>query len=148
MKSLKLLLLVGITCIYSCASDSIKQNINKTGDVAGQAIGEFASGISSGVEKAVQPKIEVGENLKIAGISFGKMTISSDTTGGENVLVVYVIFNVKHQGTLTAKVFDNKNLEMGRVKINIAGEKDEAKYFEFHFDKRTDIDNDSRITIE
>jgi hypothetical protein len=148
MKTLKLSILLVIAIFYSCSSDSIKQKINKTGDVAGQALGEFASGVSSGVEKAVQPKIEIGDNLKAAGIAFGKMTLSSDTSSNENVLLAYIIFNAKYQGSIMAKVFDNKSLEMGRAKINIAGDKDDAKFFEFHFDKRTDIDNDSRIVIE
>ena len=140
-----LLLLV---TIYSCSSSSLKENINKTGDAAGQAIGEFASGISSGVKKAIEPKIEIGENLKNNGISFGKMTISSDSAGNDNILVAYVIFNLDFSGNITAKAFDNKNLEMGRVKIEIKGKKDEARYIEFHFDKRTDITNDSKLILE
>jgi hypothetical protein len=140
-----LLLLV---TIYSCSSSSLKENINKTGDAAGQAIGEFASGISSGVKKAIEPKIEIGGNLKNNGISFGKMTISADSADNDNILVAYVIFNLDFSGNITAKAFDNKNLEMGRVKMEIKGKKDEARYIEFHFDKRTDITNDSKLSLE
>ncbi len=148
MKALTLITLVIFAIIYSCSSDGIKEKINKTGDAAGQVLGEFASGMSSGVEKAVQPKIEISDKFKDKGIAFGKMTISSDTVSNENVLIAYIIFNVKYQGDIMAKVFDNKNAEMGRAKINIVGDKDDAKFFEFHFDRRTDIDNDSRIVIE
>lgn len=148
MKTLTLTALLIIAVFYSCSSDGIKEKINKTGDAAGQALGEFASGVTSGVEKAIQPKIEISDNLKSAGISFGKVTVSSDTTSNENVLVAYIIFNEKFQGDIMAKVFDNKDAEMGRAKIKISGDKDEAKFFEFHFDRRTDIDNDSRIAIE
>jgi len=134
--------------LFSCSSHSIKEKINKTGDAAGQAIGEFAQGVTTGVKKVIEPKFEINETLKTKGIEFGKMTISSDNDENKNVLISYVIFNADFTGTLTAKAFDNKNLEMGRVKLEINGKKEDAKYFEFHFDKRTDIKNDSKITIE
>lgn len=141
-------LLFSMIFTISCTTSSIKENINKTGDAAGQAIGEFASGVSTGVKKAIEPKIEIADALKTKGLSFGKMTISADTAGTENVLVAYVIFAQYFKGSMTAKAFDEKNLEMGRVKIDVIGKKDEAKYFEFHFDKRTNIKNDSRLVLE
>ena len=134
--------------ISACSSSSVKENINKTGDAAGQAIGEFATGISSGVKKSIEPKIVISENLKKVGISFGKMTISADSIGCDNVLIAYVIFNMDFKGTITSKAFDNKNLEMGRVKLEIKGKKEEAKFIEFHFDKRTEIKNDSKLELE
>jgi hypothetical protein len=140
--------LILLMTIYSCSSSSLKENINKTDDAAGQAIGEFASGVSSGVKKAIEPKIEISENLKNKGLSFGKMTISSDSAGKDNILIAYAIFSVDFSGNITAKAFDNKNLEMGRVKIKLKGKKDEAMFVEFHFDRRTDIKNDSKLILE
>ncbi len=137
-----------LSIIYSCSSSSLKEKINKTGDAAGQAIGEFATGVSTGVQKAIEPKIEIGENLKNMGLSFGKMTISSDSVGKDNLLIAYIIFNLDFSGKITAKAFDNNNLEMGRIKINIKGKKDEAKYIDFHFDRRTKIKNDSKLVLE
>ena len=134
--------------LCSCSTDKVKQKINETGDAAGQVIGELATGITTGVKKTIEPKIELSEGLKMKGIAFGKMMVSGDSAGLENVLITYIIFNTDFNGHLTAKAFDNKKLEMGRVKIEVSGKKDEAKYFEFHFDKRTDIDNDSELTIE
>ncbi|MCO4291602.1 hypothetical protein NF867_01825 [Solitalea sp. MAHUQ-68] len=143
-----LLVITSILIVTSCSSDKIKEKINKTGDAAGQAIGEFSSGVKTGVEKSIQPKIEISERLKNNGIAFGKTSISGDTSGTDNVLTAYVIFNEKFNGFLIAKAFDSDSLEMGRVKVAVKGEKDDAKYVEFHFDKRTDISNDSRLLIE
>jgi hypothetical protein len=140
-------LIEGIIFI-SCSSDNVKESINKAGDVTGQAVGEFASGVSNGVEKAVEPQIVLSENLKNKGISFGKMTVASDTAGTDNLLTVYVIFNQDFAGTFSAKAFDAKGAEMGRLKEEVSGKKDDARYVEFHFDKHTNIDNDSKITLE
>ncbi|UKJ06012.1 hypothetical protein [Solitalea lacus] len=143
-----LLFSISFIIFNSCTTDKIKEKINKTGDVAGQALGEFSSGVKTGVEKAVEPKIEINARLKKVGIDFGKMTVSGDSSNIDNILTAYLIFNENYKGTITAKAFDKNNLEMGRVKINIKGIKDEAKYVDFHFDKRTDIANDSRLTLE
>jgi hypothetical protein len=140
-------ILVVLACC-SCSSENIKEKINKTGDVAGQAIGEFTSGVTSGVEKAIEPKIEINDALAKQGLTFGKSFITTDSADGENILNIYIIYNVDFTGSLTAKAYDSKGLEMGRVKLAVEGKKEEAGYLEFRFDKRTDMDNDSRITIE
>jgi hypothetical protein len=134
--------------LLSCSSDKIKEKINETGETTGEVIGEFSTGVSSGVEKALEVNIELSEALKTKGITFGKQTINNDVEGTDNLLIVYVIFNQYYKGDITAKAFDSKGQEMGRVKISVEGKKDEAQYLEFHFDKRTNIDSDSKITLE
>ena len=146
---IKLIAISGISIfLLSCSSHDVKEKINQAGDVAGQTVGEFASGVSTGIGKAFEMKVELSEELKGKGMSFGKTTVSSDTGATDNLLTLYVIFNQDFDGSLTAKAFDVKGLEMGRTKLNVSGKKDEAKYIEFRFDKRTNIDNDSKLTIE
>ena len=146
---MKSLLVLAIAIVFTaCSTEKIKEKINKTGDVAGQAVGEFTSGVASGVEKAIEPKIVLNEKLKSNGISFGKIIISGDSSNLENILTAYVIFGADFKGYLTAKAFDNKNREMGRVKVEVTGMKDDARYVEFRFDPRADIDNDSELIIE
>jgi hypothetical protein len=135
--------------VYGCSPHKIKENINKTGDAAGQAIGEFTSGVTTGVKKVIDAHVDLSEVLKSDGITFGKVVVTSDSSlENDNVLIVYMIFNKDYKGTMVAKAFDNKNLEMGRVKLDVEAKKDEARYIEFHFDPRTDIDRDSKLTIE
>lgn len=136
--------------LCACSSKKIKENINKTGDAAGQAIGEFTSGVTTGVKKVIDAHVEMNDSLKRQGITLGKVVVTEDSasSGNENVLIIYMIFNKDFKGAITAKAFDNKNLEMGRTKLQVEGRKDDARYFEFHFDRRTDIDKDSRLTIE
>ena len=132
----------------ACSTSSIKEKINKVGDVAGQTAGEFIEGASKGVQKAFDVKIVLPEGLKEKGIEFGKSTVTSDSVGTDNLLLLYVIFNKDFEGKLTAKVFDDQSQEMGRASVNVSGKKDEAHYVEFHFDKRTNIDSKNKLTIE
>lgn len=143
-------LLFSLTSLFllACSSNDIKENINKAGDVAGQTAGEFIEGASKGVQKAFDVKLEVPEQLKTQGLEFGKASVTSDSSGTDNVLLLYVIFNKDYEGKLTAKVFDEQALEMGRTSTNVKGKKDEATFIEFHFDKRTNINSKNKLTVE
>ncbi len=142
--------LIAITTIMlsACSSNSIKEKINKVGDVAGQTAGEFIEGASKGVQKAFDIKTVLPDGLKEKGVEFGKATVSSDSLGTDNLLVLYVIFNKDFKGKLTAKVFDDQSQEMGRSIVALTGKKDESKFIEFHFDKRTNIDSKNKLTLE
>jgi uncharacterized protein YcfL len=144
-----ILILVLVFLITSCSSNSIKEKINKAGDVAGQTAGEFLEGASKGVRKAFDVTVTLPSDLKEKGVEFGKATVSNDSSGGtDNLLVLYVIFNKDFEGKLTAKVYDDQSLEMGRSIVTLNGKKDETKFVEFHFDKRTNIDSKNKLTIE
>jgi hypothetical protein len=132
----------------ACTSSSIKDKINKVGDAAGQVAGEFAQGASKGISKAFDVKVEVPKALSAQGLEFGKNTVSNDSVGTDNLLLLYIIFHADFKGTLVAKAYDDQSLEMGRASANVIGKKSEAHFVEFHFDKRTNIDSKNRITIE
>ncbi len=137
-----------LALLAACSSDSAKKNISKAGDAAGQAVGEFVSGVSTGVQKAFDMTVELPKSLETKGIKFGKITVQNDAQGTDNLLTVYFIFEKDFDETLLVKVFDRKGLEMGRAKQKVAGTKGDAKFIEFHFDKHTNIDVDSKLTIE
>lgn len=142
------LAIASLLFIAACSSSSIKEKINKAGDVAGQTAGEFIEGASKGVQKAFDVKVTLPEGLKEKGVEFGKATVGSDSMGTDNLLVLYVIFNKDFGGKLTAKVFDEQSLEMGRASVDLVGKKDDAMFVEFHFDKRSNIDSKNKLTIE
>ncbi len=64
------------------------------------------------------------------------------------MLNVYVIFDVKINKNVIVKVFSNQNEEIGRIKSLITSEADEAKYFDFIFEKLSKIDRDFKIVME
>ena len=133
--------------LAACSCDSVKQKINKAGDVAGQAVGELATGVSTGVEKAMGVNVEVSAALAEKGISIGKITVS-DSSATDNVLNVYTIFSKDFSGSLTAKVFDQANAEMGRSKMTVKAAKDDAQFVAFVFDKHTNLDNHCKVILE
>jgi len=145
----KYILILAVTLgLTACSTSSIKDKINKTGDAAGQVAGEFLEGASKGVAKAFDVKIDLPKNLTEQGIQFGKATVTSDSVGTDNLLVLYVIFNKNFNGTLTAKAFDDQLLEMGRATATLSGKKNETRFVEFHFDKHTNIDSKNKLTVE
>lgn len=134
--------------LAACSGSDIKEKINKAGDVAGQTAGEFIEGASKGVKKAFDVKVEMQPELKNKGLEFGKTTITSDTIGEDNLLLLYVIFNQDFTDSLTAKIYDEQMLEMGRAHVAVSAKKGEAKFVEFRFGKHSDIDSKNKITIE
>src|SRR6187431_1330628 len=101
--------------LFSCSTDTVKEGINTVGNVAGQTAGEFMEGAAKGVEKAFDVKVTLSDDLKKKGLELGKTYITSDTLATDNLLMVYIIFNQDYSDTLKAKVFDDKQLEMGRA---------------------------------
>lgn len=137
-----------VVILTSCSSSSVKEKIEQVGDAAGQTAGKLAKGIESGINKTFDVQVELPDGLKQKGIELGKAIVSSDTEGKDNLLSVYFIFSENYNGSITAKAFDNKSQEMGRTTTPVQGKKGEANYFDFHFDKRTNIDSDSKLIIE
>jgi hypothetical protein len=128
--------------------ETANKAINKSGQLAGEAAGELASGLGEGVENAFELSASVSDGLRGNGLSTGKTLLSSTAEGSDNLLSVYVVFEKDFNGTVVAKVFDGKNLEMGRCAATVAGKQNEARYVDFTFDKRTNIDHDSKVTLE
>jgi hypothetical protein len=143
-----LTLILMISILVSCSGATVKEGINKAGDAAGQAAGEFVEGAAHGVEKSFELNPIVDPALQAKGIALGSYDVSSDSTGSDNVLTLYIIFNDAFQGAMTAKVFDHKQLEMGRSTTMVAAAKGEAKYIDFHFDPHANIDSDTKVTLE
>ena len=148
MKNKVLIILTLAFFTFACNHTKTTDKINTVGDATGKVLGEFVEGVSTGISEAFDIKIDLPKNLTDKGISLGKCTVNSDSVGTDNLLSVYIIFNNDFNGTITAKAFDSKDQEMGRAILTLDGKKNEAKYFDFHFDARTNLDSNSKITLE
>ena len=137
-----------LAVITGCSGERAHEAIATTSEKVGQTAGELVKNVSTGVEKAFNVKIELSEKLKAKGVSFGQIKVSNDSTGTDNKVSVYMIFSNDFNGEMIMKAFDNNNLEMGRIRISISAKKDEARFFDFVFDPRTNIDTDSKLTLE
>jgi hypothetical protein len=143
-----LTLAVLVSGLCACSGSTVKEGIKKAGDAAGQAAGEFAESAANGIEKSFALNPILDPALQAKGIALGSYNVSSDSTGTDNVLTLYIIFNEAFQGGMMAKVFDHKQLEMGRSAVTVAAAKGEAKYIDFHFDPHANIDSDTKVTLE
>ena len=147
MKYMILFLAVAIT---SCnwAKQKTKETVNKTGEVVGKAGSEFAQGVAKGVIKTFSNEVKFSEQLTKLGLKSGKITISSTDSATDNKLTVYFIFDNNIDQKITAKVFDENGQEYGRSRQQIKGEKGDARYIDFIFDNRTNIDSKGTIQFE
>lgn len=146
MKYISFLIL--ITWMTACSTSTVKDKINKAGNVAGEAAGEFLEGASKGVVSAFDVEVSLSDALKNKGLELGKTEVSSGDEGHDNLLIAYVIFNKPFKGTLRAKAFDDKAGEIGRASVETDAKQDDAIYLEFYFDKHTNIDSKNKLTIE
>lgn len=147
----KIIFVIAITLsvlAQSCSSERTQDAIATTSEKVGQTAGELVKNVTTGVEKAFNIKIDISPELQNKGINLGKISLGNDSTGVDNKVSVYIIFNSDFKGTLTMKAFDNNALEMGRVQLPVEAKKNEARYCDFAFDVRTNIDRDSKLTIE
>ncbi|WP_298423625.1 hypothetical protein [uncultured Kordia sp.] len=149
MKPILSIFLLLFLC-FSCGKvkEKTKSAIKEGGKIVGESVGEFSKGVTEGVEETFQIKINTNENIKNKGVSFGKITLGSTAGGRDNMLNVYLIFDLDFNDTLYLKVFDNNDLEMGRTQEIITAKKGEADFYEFKFNKKTNIDSDSKIFME
>jgi hypothetical protein len=131
--------------IITSSCDRLSNSTEKIGETAGSMV----KGIETGVKKARAINLTYTETLINKGISNGKVTLKSDKDGGtDNLLSVYLIFSKRFKGKVLAKAYDNQGLEMGRSSIKIDAQDGDAGFYDFHFDKRTNIDRDGKIVLE
>lgn len=136
--------------IFSCnwAKEKTKQTVNKSGEVIAKTGSEFVDGVSKGVEKTFQNEISVSDELARNGLRTGKIIINDSDSARNNVLTAYLIFDKGLNKEITVKIFDEDNQEYGRVSQKIQAPKGEAKYVDFGFEKRVNIESKGKIVFE
>jgi hypothetical protein len=139
-----------VILVASCnwAKQKTKETVNKTGEAIGKAGSEFANGVSKGVEKTFENEVKISEQLTKQGLQSGKVVINGTDSTSDNILTAYLIFNNNFAREITVKVFSPAGQEYGRIKQKITGQKGDAHYVDFVFDKRTNIDGKGTIQFE
>jgi hypothetical protein len=147
MKYLFLLLMVSL---LSCnwAKTKAKDTVNEAGQVAGKAGSEFVNGVAKGIEKTFQNEVVLSDDLKMKGVKTGKIIIHGSDSTDNNILSVYFIFDKDFNQSITIKVISNEGQEYGRLTQVVTGRQGEAKYLDYIFDKRTNIDGRGKLQIE
>ena len=143
-------ILAVLVLIVSCGriKEKAKETINKSGETVGKTATEFFEGFSEGIDKTLQCEVSLSQSLMDKGLKTGKFAIENAEGGSNNQLTIYLIFDKDFKSSVTAKAFDKNGLEIGRTKIDIEGKANEAGYFDFIFDKRSQIEVKSKIVLE
>ncbi|AFM04838.1 hypothetical protein Fleli_2473 [Bernardetia litoralis DSM 6794] len=151
MRKIILFLLTSIIFISSCnkIKSKAKETIKQGGKTVGETASDFFEGVSEGIEKNLKSEIVLSQSLDKKGLEIGSYSVENQGIGNnDNKLILYLIFNKNFDDTLLVKVFNKNNLEVGRTKLAIQNEANNAKHYNFVFDKRTHIDSKSKITLE
>ena len=145
-----LLALPATLIVSSCGQlkEKTKETANKAAETAAKAGSEVVDGASKGIEKAFSNELVVSPALKEKGLQVGKTSTRSSANGTDDIITAYLIFNNDLKQIITVKVFTADGTEYGRTSIEVAGAKGEAKYVDFTFDPRTNIDGRGKITFE
>lgn len=143
-----LIFVVIVTSSCNWTKDKAKQGANKTGEVVAKTGSEFVDGVAKGIEKSFSNEIIMTDNLKASGLKTGKILIRSSDSTTDNILSPYLIFEKDFDQIIMVKVFDEQGLEYGRTTQTVSAKANEAKYFDFVFDKRTNIDGKGKISLE
>ncbi len=147
---MKKIIFIALAGIFSnaCRTESGNEKLQEASTKVGTSAAKAVKGIKAGIENATKINIELSESLKTKGLNIGKTKLDSKNGGRHNMLNIYLIFDKKISRNVLLKVLNNQNEEIGRTKSLISGDAGEAKYFDFIFDKRTNIDRDFKIIME
>ena len=141
------MLLASCSFFVDQAKDTVKkvseiseEAATKAGEIVGGSARSFGDGVGEGIDKSGNMALQLSEELANAGVKLGAHTISSTDEGNDNKLSIYFIFEKDFQKTVVIKVLNKQQVEVGRIKQEVKGKKDEATYIDFVFDPRTNID--------
>jgi hypothetical protein len=136
--------------LFACnrVKEKAKETIHEAGEKTAKTASEFGKGISDGVSESFVVTISPSENISKQGIKIGKIILSGSENSVDNKLSVYLIFEKDFKGDIKLKVSDKNGLEMGRSSLEIEAKADSAAFYDFVFDKRTNIDFDSKVVME
>lgn len=141
------LVLMSVHVFNSCRTDEGNEKLGNASQKVGTSAATIVKSVKSGIEKVSKINVEVSEVLKTKGISTGKVELGSKG-GRHNLLNIYMIFDKNVNRNVTLKVSNSQGLEVGRCKTLVNAEAGDAKYIDFIFDKRTNIDRDFKIVME
>jgi hypothetical protein len=149
---MRILLIAFSLLVLFGACDRVKQTakdtINKTGETVGNATTEFADGVSEGLDKTYQSILKLSPQLQEQGVRTGKFSVAGTDSSQNNVLTVYLIFAKPFDKEVLVRVLDRNGLEYGRAKLHVAGTPGDAGYYDFVFNKRTQLESKSQFILE
>ena len=119
------------------------ESLAKTaGSKVGETLTNFTSGVGAGIDRGLAVPVELAQEVRDQGLS---KTVSKWEKGA---LVVYVISKEKLDLRLVAKAFNSAGEEIGRSKLEVAFEQEDARYLTFKFPPEMDAALLTKCVIE
>lgn len=106
----------------------------KAGTTVGEALTDFASGVGEGVDRRLEVTVELSTRCSEAGLS---KTVAK-SLGLKEGITVYFTSEKPFTGQMVAKAINEDGQEVGRSKIDVEFEADDAQYVTFPFDSQMD----------
>ena len=147
-KILSALLLTALFTSCDWAKDKAKDTVHKTGEIVAKTGSEFADGVAEGVEESFENRVSISDSLRQMGIETGKLKVTGTDSTTDNIFTAYFIFNKDFDGIITSRVVDEQGKESGRAAVTVKARQGEARYVDFVFDKRTNIDRTDKILVQ
>lgn len=130
------------------AKEKTKDTLHKGGEIIAKAGSEVADGVRTGIDESFANLVKTNSALTAKGASIGRVLVSGTDSTTDNQLSVYIIFEKAFDGAVMARVIDKNGLEFGRATQQITGAAGDAKFVEFIFDPRTNIDKGDQVILE
>lgn len=130
------------------AKEKTKDTLHKGGEIIAKAGSEVADGVRTGIDESFANLVKTNSALTAKGVSIGRVLVSGTDSTTDNQLSVYIIFEKAFDGAVMARVIDKNGLEFGRATQQITGAAGDAKFVEFIFDPRTNIDKGDQVILE
>ena len=132
MRTISFILALAFLTILGCSSGNDDSLAKKTGEKLGKNVTDLASGIGKGIDKSMSVEVVLSPEFAKRGLS--KTTAKSSGMSTEKKgISVYLISEKKQSVPIIAKALNSEGLEIGRSKVTVDFEKDDAKYVEFLF---------------
>ncbi|MFP5391566.1 MAG: hypothetical protein ACLGI6_08485 [Gammaproteobacteria bacterium] len=130
----------------------IGETMEKKGEAAGEAvfggIGTVLRGAEKGIEKNGR-QIAADASLAAAGLSVPTVNIAGVGEKGKNHgFDVYVLADKPAKGTLRAIAYNVAGKEMGRAKVDIQRDADDAKYTLMQFEEQVELSNVHKLAFQ
>jgi len=129
------------------AGDALKGDGKEAVESASEGIGEVIKGISSGYDKSINQAKVLSDTTFAKTFEIGRTEKQYSDTAKLKKVTVYLITKEAYHGQIRLKAFNQDNTEIGRSSLDIEMDVDEAKFFDFEFDKRTPLLQADYFTI-
>jgi hypothetical protein len=140
--------LIGAVLVVLMACAGCKDEAGSIAQSAGSKVGEtltdFASGVGEGVDRQLEVTVEPSERFAEFGLS---QTVAK-SRGLKQGISVYFIAEKPFNGRMIAKAFNAAGVEIGRSKVDVTFDADDAKYVSFDFDTEMDSQLVERYQID